>query len=484
MVTFHRHKGTDSQKILGKDLNGRVNDSDKLEGSTKAEVQDHNPKIHATNHEDGGADEVDINKVKVVKEAGEDLLEGQPVYLSLGGLATSKREENTTGSSDSVIYGTRHGGQTFSHDEEWTLTKVNLMLRKVNAPAGDVQVDIYATLAGKPTGASLGSKTVLASTLGAAYALIEFEFATPIDLDANTTYVPVCKATSADSTNRVEWQYANSGNPYANGTFVYSSDSGTNWAIESTFDFRFDAYGYERAGRVYKTDASFDDERTTQYLGFADAAATAGNNVNINIAGKQTGLTGLTAGSDYYLSDTEGEISTSAGTNKITVGRAISTTELLLYILGELTPVEETTVVSDTNSWPNDAEKSSDSLTYVKIKEILLNEDLSVVRIYFQHKATSSGPIGYAKIYKNGVAIGTERSQAGSAWISYNEDFANLVNGDLIQIYVKSTLAGYGSFIKSFQLHFDRKVNKLNNVALSTLVLFTPFDTNPTNQDP
>jgi len=40
--------------------NGIVDNSEKLEGSTKAEVQDHNPKAHKTSHENGGSDEISL----------------------------------------------------------------------------------------------------------------------------------------------------------------------------------------------------------------------------------------------------------------------------------------------------------------------------------------------------------------------------------------------------------------------------------------
>ena len=40
--------------------NGVVDNSEKLEGSTKAQVQDHAPKAHASSHESGGADEINV----------------------------------------------------------------------------------------------------------------------------------------------------------------------------------------------------------------------------------------------------------------------------------------------------------------------------------------------------------------------------------------------------------------------------------------
>ena len=42
------------------DDDGVVDNSEQLEGSTKAQVQDHDPKAHASSHQNGGADELDL----------------------------------------------------------------------------------------------------------------------------------------------------------------------------------------------------------------------------------------------------------------------------------------------------------------------------------------------------------------------------------------------------------------------------------------
>ena len=48
------------KSVYDTDDDGVVGDSEKLEGSTKAQVQDHNPKAHKTSHQDGGSDEISI----------------------------------------------------------------------------------------------------------------------------------------------------------------------------------------------------------------------------------------------------------------------------------------------------------------------------------------------------------------------------------------------------------------------------------------
>jgi len=436
-----------------------------------------------------------LNRATVVtlKEAGEDLVEGDTVYLSLGKLAVAKGAENTTGATDAVIWDVKWGGQTFLFTQSQTITKVNVRLRKVLTPVGNITLEIFATSAGEPTGAALASSVLVADdAIGAAYASIEFTLASALDIDADTTYALIWKVPDTDEANRVEAQFANSGNPYAGGTFLYSLDSGSNWTIESTYDFRFDIYGKPIAGKVYKTDASFDDERTLEFLGFVNATITAGSNGNINVAGKQSGLSGLTPDITYFLSDTAGEISSVPGTYSIEVGRSLSATELLIgNILKERPCAVESDpgyTASDTVRHSNDAEYNTNSLTYVKLKEILLNDDLPVFRVkfYLRTDVAASGFI-YGRIYKNGVAEGAEITCNAVGWEEKSEDHLGFVAGDLLQIYVKCTSPRIG-YIKDMDICYDHAVSitHLANTVLDTPLVGVHIDTviSVTNQDP
>lgn len=52
--------------------------------------------------------------------------------------------------------------------------------------------------------------------------------------------------------------------------------------------------------------------------------------VDVAVVGMATGFTGLTIGADYYLSNTEGQISTTPGATSVLLGKAYSTTSLLI----------------------------------------------------------------------------------------------------------------------------------------------------------
>jgi len=94
---------------------------------------------------------------------------------------------------------------------------------------------------------------------------------------------------------------------------------------------QFDAvYVKSSDGDVAQTDASFSDERITRFVGFvANEAVAANNDVTVIMRGVLSGFS-LTAGKDYFISDTAGEISSSPGTNFASVGFAVSDTELLI----------------------------------------------------------------------------------------------------------------------------------------------------------
>jgi hypothetical protein len=118
------------------------------------------------------------------------------------------------------------------------------------------------------------------------------------------------------------------------------------------------------------------------------------------------------------------------------------------------------TIASATLRHSNDTEKTGSNLNYIKIKESVLNDGYNAVRIKFDLKGTTSADPGtvYAKIYKNGVAIGTEQSAAtGGAYATKSEDFTLAsAAGDLIQVYVKaSATPAIVAYVQNFRIYYD-----------------------------
>ena len=104
----------------------------------------------------------------------------------------------------------------------------------------------------------------------------------------------------------------------------------------------------------------------------------------------------------------------------------------------------------------NNAAKTTNSLTYVKLKEIKLDSDfkLGTVRVKFDIGISDAGT-AYGKVYRNGGAIGSEQSRAGG-YKTKSEDLAcaGWVINDLIQLYVKHTDDVGDAECKNFRLYY------------------------------
>ena len=89
-------------------------------------------------------------------------------------------------------------------------------------------------------------------------------------------------------------------------------------------------------GKIWKCDASFSDERLSSFIGFIYETGTTGQTKKVWIMGVASGFTGLTAGSEYYLSNTARGIATSAGDNEKVVGIAVSATQIRIKMPGKM----------------------------------------------------------------------------------------------------------------------------------------------------
>lgn len=95
-------------------------------------------------------------------------------------------------------------------------------------------------------------------------------------------------------------------------------------------------------------------------------------------------------------------------------------------------------------------ETLSNSLaSYVKLKEIS-TDTAGAYRISFDLRSADT-TIVKAKIYKNGVAYGTERGASSSTPTTYTEDLA-FSAGDLIQIYAQTTNLNHYCYVSNVKI--------------------------------
>lgn len=85
-------------------------------------------------------------------------------------------------------------------------------------------------------------------------------------------------------------------------------------------------------------------------------------------------------------------------------------------------------------------EESTNSHSYVKIKAIKVPEltQNSTFRVTFTIKNQGTYSTK-GQIYKNGAAIGTERTNSTETYNTYSEDLAGFDTDDEIQLYIRKT---------------------------------------------
>jgi hypothetical protein len=136
--------------------------------------------------------------------------------------------------------------QTFRAGLTGVLDQVDLSLAKNGSPAGDLTVELRATIGGQPGGAVLASQAVpvTAVTTGSSLAFVPVVFSTPASVVAGTQYAIVAYT---DDTNGYSWGASpNSGpNPtaYEDGeAFVADSSPPSTWAAFTGVDQAFKTY--------------------------------------------------------------------------------------------------------------------------------------------------------------------------------------------------------------------------------------------------
>ena len=257
--------------------------------------------------------------------AGEAIAEDDAVALADG--SSYLLDSNTTGSNSNIITTTGWTSQKFTTSAS-ALTIASVVIGLVNATSTGVEnlrCSIRANSAGAPTGADLGSADVSASISNASTTEVTFTFSTPITVSANTDYHIVIRESSSGADANTGVVRDNSGGVGTN----TSADSGSSWSA-SNGKLYFKVYEVVNvAGKIYKTNATTNNYLCKNFIGFAREAIAVNEEGEITIAGAAD-VTGVSIGSQYYLSNTPGAIATTAGSTSRKVCIAIATDKVLI----------------------------------------------------------------------------------------------------------------------------------------------------------
>lgn len=117
----------------------------------------------------------------------------------------------------------------------------------------------------------------------------------------------------------------------------------------------------------------------------------------------------------------------------------------------------------DTIRYSSDAEVASLELSYVKLKTLTMTDDYTGnwrIKFDLSGDNVEAGDVyGYGRIYKNGVAYGTEMSKLAYGFQTFSEDFTSIsiANGDTIELWAKlgSRPSYEYVYVRNFRIMFD-----------------------------
>ena len=115
----------------------------------------------------------------------------------------------------------------------------------------------------------------------------------------------------------------------------------------------------------------------------------------------------------------------------------------------------------------HDAEASIGPGDYTLLKTITISElkpSPTTLRIQFALRSSTTDNFVYGRIYKNGVAVGTERQMFSLTYATYIEDL-EFAKGDAIQLYAHGAVNSV-AYIRNFRVSGDKTQMTLDN-ALS-----------------
>jgi hypothetical protein len=99
-----------------------------------------------------------------------------------------------------------------------------------------------------------------------------------------------------------------------------------------------------------------------------------------------------------------------------------------------------------------DTERYTASKTYVKAKSIHIYVS-GKYRVKFDLRGTAGLNNAYGRIYRNGVAYGTERLDTDGAYTTYSEDLY-FARGDTVDLYYKADEYTTYAYVQNFRLYY------------------------------
>jgi len=141
--------------------------------------------------------------------------------------------------------GSKYPGQSFTAPSTFSVNEIHLWMKKWNSP-GDVTMYLFeADGSGHPTGSALASDVLNGNLFtGGAHVEETWVFDIRVNLISGQQYVFYYTVAAPDfATGSTQTLQEDSGNIYAGGEHIRSTDAGSSWLDQTDADLRFEIWG-------------------------------------------------------------------------------------------------------------------------------------------------------------------------------------------------------------------------------------------------
>lgn len=145
-------------------------------------------------------------------------------------------------------------GQSFTPVLLGPLNRVELYIKRVGSPSGNIWAEIHADGANPTAAAQQGSdsQTVSAGGVSTSYGYVAFDFITPITLAPGTEYWILLYGDYAmSSTDCIFWGIDTSSPSYSGGIYGRYGNGGAAWEDIPTYEALFKQYSDDLAGGAF-----------------------------------------------------------------------------------------------------------------------------------------------------------------------------------------------------------------------------------------
>lgn len=194
---------------------------------------------------------------------------------------------------------------------------------------------------------------------------------------------------------------------------------------------------------------------TGGYIGAANVLPIDSSGVNVGVAGSvRGGQTAYHTGTGFFLGYSTAAYKFSIGNP---AGNFLTWDGSALTIKGSYITYAAGTILLVESVIPS----TTLSTSYVKVKEIGIGGGSGTLSFSFDLAIEDVPETCKGKIYRNGVAVGTEftaTTDVNIGWETFTEDISGWSAGDLMQLYIKSSGSGKVAYSANFTASADKSL--------------------------